>query len=206
MTPEELTVVGVLSTVFGWLAGLWTTTFLQDREIRRRHLGICRALRAEVERIRIEIGAEHPMFSAGKFHGMSVEVPRLSSWTMGLLTDLAASDAEALFGFMELERHLANVAAVEETRTQRVRELLARKDAEVTDMVSDVPSTYAAPREELRVAELELEMSLVLMQTTFKRVVADLKTLEESLSARERKLDSGLTTHLPWKRERAHGR
>src|SRR4051794_34328811 len=55
---DHLTILTALTSFLSFLAGLWASTYLQDRETRRKHLGIVRALKAEVARIRRESGGQ----------------------------------------------------------------------------------------------------------------------------------------------------
>src|SRR2546425_104540 len=99
----------ILTSFLSFLAGLWAGTYLQDREVRRRHLGIVRALGAEVARVRRECGALSPESIRVALAGTRPILPTLSPWVQGLLADVASTSPSIVELFLNLELHLHNL-------------------------------------------------------------------------------------------------
>lgn len=106
------TIVGaalsVLGSLIAFLAGLWGAGYLQDREHRRRALGVSRALAAELRRIRDELGLPAGEALDVVIYGSRSMVPEVHPWVQGIVVEAAQTDATIVAGFMEIERLLHN--------------------------------------------------------------------------------------------------
>lgn len=209
-TVAQVTLVGVLSSFLAFLVGLWSATYLQDRDTRRRHLGVVRALRAELARIRRESAADGPAHIPITAFGMRPTVPQLSPWIQGLLSDIAISSPEVVSGILDLERHLVNLKTFEtvsskaqgdvENRATTVAAAKAAsaKASEVEEMldlmVPEITAEAEAERSQdtLKLARYSLDVNLRNVKSTLDDLDARLASLESVLAA-------GLLTHLPWR-------
>jgi hypothetical protein len=200
----------ILSSALGFLVGLWASTYLQDRDVRRRHLGLVRALLAEVRRIRSEAGAIANESIPVSVLGAKPLLPQVSPWVQTALVDLASTSPEAIRLFMDLERHLANLA-VFVSLSERASAELARREAlksqaeeaydraPLDDLGDALVAQFQAKRE-VENAERGTSLASIAQSSSFRHVQQGLKYLEDVLAGLERSLSSGPWTHLPWRR------
>jgi hypothetical protein len=154
-------VVPVLLSILSFLAGLWSASYLQVRQVRRRHLGIVRALRAELRRIAVEGAFASDEFSPRALSGSVYAVPHLSSWAIDLAVELASGDADHLGNLMDLERHLANLrlSAADALRTgSDVARLAAQLEHQQQNQPDDMHAHIESQRW-LRKAEDQAKLS-----------------------------------------------
>jgi hypothetical protein len=204
-----MSVVGVLSSFLSFLAGLWSASYLQDRETRRRHLGIVRALKAEVGRIRRESGGQGDHHISITVLGMRAAVPKLSPWVPSILTDIASTSPEVVEGFLNLERYLDNLRTFD-TAGLKVQEHLeakkgtaeqAEKDYEKVslDNLGEAMVELTLAEREKENAEDAAELADFAVETAFTNVRTTVDDLFTLLSRLERSLARGFWTHLPWR-------
>ena len=200
----------VLTSLLSFLAGLWAATYLQDREIRRRHLGIVRALQAETARIRRESGLDRGELIPVSVFGAKPLLPKPGSWIEALLADIASTAPRVVTQYLELDRCLDNLRATdrmkEGTQKQLQEKRSALKDAEHTDghaSIDKIAKTFPAVFEAkgaVERAEDYHEMGLFVAETAVNQAKTALSDFDTTLGALERELAAGLTTHLPWRR------
>lgn len=90
----------VILSVGGWIVGIFSATYLQDRARKARGREIAGALLAEVRRLQDELG--YP-FSVGAL------VPTVNPWVQSAFVDAAGADPRLVEHFLTLERHLFNL-------------------------------------------------------------------------------------------------
>ncbi|SRR6266545_349249 len=205
-----MSVVGVLSAFLSFLAGLWSASYLQDRETRRRHLGIVRALKAEVARIRRESGGHAKHHIPVTVLGMRSTVPQLSPWVPTILTDIASTSPEVVEKFLDLERYLDNLRSFD-TAGLKVQERLEAKKGQadetrkaydkvpLEDLGEAMVEMVIAEREEEN-AEDAADLAEFTVETAYRNVQTTVDDLAQLLGRLERTLAAGFWTHLPWRR------
>jgi hypothetical protein len=200
-TPLEAHILeGALGSFLGFLAGLWGSTYLQDRDIRRRHLGIVRALRAELVRIGQEVGINNPEYITISISGSHPMVPQLAPWVQTLLTDLASSNASLLSHFMDLDRHLHNLRSADVGETKALANVDDKQ--KTVDLTKNSESVLVAMKAEhdLKEAQKGVELADFVTSTSFKYVKTTHAKVAELLDKEDRRLSAGFWTHLPWRR------
>ena len=173
---------------------------MQDRDVRRRHLGVARALLAELRRVSGELGAENEAFIESTINGAQTVVPQLASWTESLLTDFASTDPHLLPGFMNLNRFLHNVSVQRESLT-RARKHLAEQErfAEALESGDDITAS-AKFGLVLKEAGHSVELAVFTLNSSFGYAKREIAALIVALQDVEQRLTSGPFTHLPWNR------
>ena len=192
--------LSILVAFLSFLGGLWGAVYLQDRQVRRRHLGIVRALRAELRRVHSEGALENTGFHDG-FGGVTL-IPQLAPWVQGLLVELASGDTDYLREFMDLDRYLHNLAIA----APRVRDT----QAHLTRMTDQLDFTEKSiPDDTLGIlkccklkeeAEDKLRDAQFIADTDHKLVKGAVSDLLARIGRDEPRLASALRTNLPWRR------
>jgi len=199
-----------LTSLLSFLAGLWAGTYLQDRDTRRRHLGIVRALRAEISRIRREAGLDRPELIPISIFGATPLLPKPGSWVEALLADIASTAPEVVTEYLELDRCLDNLSATDkmkdatETNLREKRAVLERAeeavDSQPLEKLSEtLPAVFKADLDVER-AQHSQELGGFVAETGVRQARVALEALERTLATLESELAAGLTTHLPWRR------
>lgn len=198
----------ILTSLLSFLAGLWASTFLQDRDVRRRHLGVTRALLAEVKRVRAELGPLSEAYIPVSVLGAKPTLPTLSPWLDTALVDLASTDPEAIAHFMDLERYLANLrvfvslserAGDELARRKGEQELVAKTaDGATLDNFGEAMLAEFAAKKAVEQAESGIEKAQFAQTVSYRHAVTALALLETRLGSLESHLAGGWWTHLPW--------
>jgi hypothetical protein len=209
-TYLTVTLLTALLSLLGFLTGLWGATYLQDRETRRRHLGIARALRAEVARIQRESGGKGEELIPITFLGMRAAVPKLSLWVPHILTDIASSSPEVVERFLDLERFLDTLRHTDAATVLVEEELSSRrdvaKDAEATfekaelDSIGEALVAEMTAKRDVERMEDSAELAHFSARTAYKNLQRTLDQLDDILSGLETTLALGPWTHLPWRR------
>lgn len=102
----NLLISAAAGAVFGLLAGA-----LRDRLRRRnRHEGVARALMADVDRIREELGEPKDRYVEVTFYGAGPETPEIHTWVHELIAESAEISGDLVREFLRLDRSLANFA------------------------------------------------------------------------------------------------
>jgi hypothetical protein len=201
---------GTLSSLLAFVAGLWASTYLQDRDVRRRHLGLVRALLAEIRRIRMESGALEQEYIPLSVLGAKALLPDLSPWVQTALVELASTSPDVIRGFMDLERYLGNLKTFVSLSERASEELERRKslkaqaesafsNATLDDFAGVMVAELQAKRDEEN-AERGTELARFAQSKSFRHVQSTLQELDGTLTSMERSLAAGFWTHLPWRR------
>ena len=198
----SITAMYTLTSALGFLGGLWSATFLQDRETRRRHVGIARALLAEVTRISSEVGAHNPAYISMSIHGAKPRVPSTASWVQGLAIDYSSTNPAVLPRFMELERFLANLGAADVAQDAVCDRVATLKEAigvhrDNHDLVGQMTTEG-----QLSQAQQNLNLAQFTVDVDFKNVVGALNDLRQFLRDDEKLLASQSRPHLRSSRRR----
>jgi hypothetical protein len=211
MTAEPISISTVLVSAGSFLFGLWGSSFLQDRETRRRHLGVVRALAAESQRIRSELGAGGPDYVPIGLGGATAVIPSVGPWVFSVLTDIATISPDVVTAYLKLDRDLQNVkafnmaqdrAAAALQSASEARENAAKAATKAPDAETLGPAMVAemeAKRKEERVEQVA-QMADFSAENAFRNATTSLDTLDGVLSRLDARLSRGAFTHLPWSR------
>jgi len=202
LSVGDLTILGVLSSAITFFLGLWSATYLQDRAMRRRHLGLVRALRADVSRIYSEVGAKNPVYITVSFFGASPLIPRPSPWAQTLAAELASTNPVYVGLLMELDRYLTNLAGADKVEDAAMERMAMLKEAVSVHEKNHDPIAAMTTGADLSNAEQATEFATFSVGVDFKNVKTALESLQNELSLDEKQLAGGLFTHLPWSRRR----
>lgn len=137
--PDYFTTV--VLAVGGWVVGIVSATYLQDRARRVHRRAIAGALLAEVRRLQEELA--HP-FSSGAL------VPTLNPWVQSAFVDAAGADSRLVEHFLTLERHLFNLRS-----QQTICQELARSTTERLSRMVELEARLADARRKGNTATAE---------------------------------------------------
>jgi hypothetical protein len=203
-------ILSFLLSSLSFLVGLWGATYLQDRELRRRHLGIARALKAEASRLLSETGALADDYIPVSVLGAEAAIPQVSPWVSSALLDLAVSNSVVVRHFMDLERHLANLGVFVRLSARAGTELEKRqanlKAAAVTTEAADADSLGSAliaqfeAKRKVENAEDGIEKAQFVQTISYRHAKASIEAIVSELRKTEDSLAPGSWTHMPWKR------
>lgn len=210
MAIGDITLIAALSSILSFSAGLWASTYLQDRGTRQRHLGLVRALLAEVRRIRRESGGQSGAYVPITVFGMRPSVPGLSPWVQSVLTDIALTSPVVVEKFLNLELHLDNLRKFDRVQTAVDQQGPAKKEAvnaaeeayekAPLENLSDAMVKVFKAKQQVERHERNAELADFTFERAFKDVQTTLNELDTILSKLEKDLVGGLWTHLPWVR------
>ncbi len=200
-----MTLLAILSPVLAFFAGLWAATYLQDRQARRRHLGLARALLAELARIHDEAGMKSARYVGVGSGGLWAAIPQLSEWTTGYVAELASGDTDVLGEFIRLERCLKNLhASNDQLHSAAADEERMRAQLEFTRQTAPDDVAGVVKCQQLaEAAEQRANDARSSLDCDFENAKALVHSLQASLALAEPRLARGLHTHLPWASDRA---
>ena len=189
-----------LLSLLSFLGGLWSAVYLQDRHVRRRHLGIVRALRAELRRVESEAG----LHEAGRNEDISGTriIPHLAPWVQGLLSELASGDTDYLSDFMNLDRCLHSLA-LSAASLRKSEEHASRMSEQVKLVERTLPDDMegiAKCRKLSATADVALTNAEFVVDVDRKHARSTVSRLLQLIDRDEPLLASAMRTHLPWGR------
>ena len=211
MSNEPFSILTVLTSFLSFIVGIWGAAHLQDRDLRRRHLGIVRALAAEASRIRSELGAAGPHYVPIAVGGATAVIPTVGPWVFTVLTDIAATSPDIVSAFLRLDRDLENVRAFSKTEDRALARLqsaaeVRQRTAAAAEAVKDVDQlapamiqAFAAERKEEE-AKAGVDVASFSASNVFKNAIASLGQLDDLLTRLDKALTSSPITHLPWRK------